>query len=203
MSDDAIIHIDDIPWTDGGQGEHFAHQRRKLGRAGKALGCSMIELPPGKTAWPFHYHLGNEEALYILEGEATLRLGAARHRVRAGHYVALPADSDHAHQLTNTTSEPCRYLVISTMREPDVTVYPDSDKIGVFAGAAPGANASERTLDMFVPRAAAVDYWHDEPIGARTADSEAAEADAQAQQDELIDDQLAQMRKRLGLNTEP
>jgi uncharacterized cupin superfamily protein len=196
MADDSIVHIDDVQWSDGGRGEHFAHRRKKIGAAGKELGCSLIELAPGKTAWPFHYHLGNEEALYVLEGEATLRLGEQRHRIRAGHYVALPAGEAHAHQMTNTSSQPCRYLVISTMREPDIGVYPDSEKVGVFAGGPPGGDPKDRTLWMFLPKAAAVDYWEGEPIG----DPEAAARQAEEELEGKIDAEIDALKDKLGLD---
>jgi uncharacterized cupin superfamily protein len=53
------------------------------------LGCSLFEVAPGKRAWPFHYHFANEEALYILEGSATLRLGAEEFQLSQGYFVAL------------------------------------------------------------------------------------------------------------------
>ena len=36
--------------------------------------------------------------------------------------------------MTNQGSEPSRVLMISTLNDPAVAVYPDSDKIGVFPG---------------------------------------------------------------------
>ena len=59
---------------------------------GVHLGASLYELPPGAAAWPLHYHLANEEALWIIKGQATLELGDERHDVRAGHDIALPPD---------------------------------------------------------------------------------------------------------------
>ena len=37
------------------------------------------------------------------------------------------------HQIFNRSQAPLRYLAISTMREPEVAVYPDSRKVGVLA----------------------------------------------------------------------
>ena len=69
---------------------------------------------------------------------------------------------DIAHQLFNEGSEVLRYLVFSTMEEPDVVVYPDSKKVGVFAGAAPGGDKAARTLLTYLPLASEVDYWSGE-----------------------------------------
>jgi uncharacterized cupin superfamily protein len=158
-----IVHGDDVEWGEARHGEHFAHRRCRLSRAagGRGIGCSLVELAPGKTGWPFHYHLGNEEAIYMLAGEATLRLGEGRHRVRAGHYIALPKGDAYAHQMTNTGTEPCRYLVMSTMVDPDVAVYPDSNKIG----AVTGTSADGYPTWTHFPRDGAVAYWHGEPAG--------------------------------------
>lgn len=120
----------------------------------------MMELDPGKTAWPFHYHSANEEALFVLTGEAMLRLGRRQLSVRAGDYVALPVGPDDAHQLTNTGSEVVRYLVISTMTVPDVCVYPDAGKVGV-VGALRDDDGQARRVVTF-PLGAEVGYWEGE-----------------------------------------
>jgi uncharacterized cupin superfamily protein len=112
----------------------FKFRRKRLGAAagGKAIGTSWFELPPGKRAFPFHFHLANEEAIYILEGEGTLRLGEETHPLRAGDYVTFNPGPP-GHQVINTGSALLRYLSFSTMLEPEVAVYPDSKKTGVLA----------------------------------------------------------------------
>jgi uncharacterized cupin superfamily protein len=45
----------------------------------------------------------------------------------------LGAEKLGAHQLRNDTSEPVRVLMVSTRTDLEITVYPDSDKIGVSA----------------------------------------------------------------------
>lgn len=196
MSDDGVIHGEDLPWSEHETGELFAHRRRQLSRAagGRRLGCSMFELDPNKTAFPFHYHLGNEEAVYVLQGEATLRLGTRRIRVRAGDYIALPAGEAHAHQLTNTGDQVCRYLALSTMREPDAIVYPDSDKVGVIAGSAPGGPSEARVLAAFFPREAAVAYEHGE--GGAGAPQGAVEE--RVDLEERVDAEFEQLKRKLG-----
>ena len=75
-----------------------------------------------------------------------------------GEYVALPADESGAHRIHNDGDAPLRCLMISTMNEPDVTVYPDDDGIGVFVGAPPGGE-EERPVAGFWDRDDAVEYW--------------------------------------------
>lgn len=174
MSGSRVIHSDDLPWETGGHGDLFGHRRRRLAppAGGRGLGCSMMELDPGRTAWPFHYHHANEEALFVLSGEATLRLGTQRLQVRAGDYVALPPGPDHAHQLTNTSHAVVRYLVMSTMVAPDVCVYPDSNKVGV-VGALTDAEGEPRRVVTF-PLDAEVDYWASEGPEAPTQREQAS-----------------------------
>jgi uncharacterized cupin superfamily protein len=68
----------------------FAFKRKRLGAqaGGKGLGTSWFELQPGKKAFPMHFHLANEEAIFILEGEGVLRRPPGEPPVRAGNYIA-------------------------------------------------------------------------------------------------------------------
>ena len=68
-----VVFEEDVPKVETARGERFASTRRQLGRAagGVQLGCSLMEVPPGKRAWPAHSHSTNEEALYILSGPGT------------------------------------------------------------------------------------------------------------------------------------
>lgn len=141
-------------------------RRRHLSAAASAdgdpdLGCSLYELPHDASSWPYHYHEGNAEALYVLEGGGSIRLDGEMYSLEVGDYVALPTGEAGAHRVINDSDGVLRYLAVSTMREPDVTVYPDSDKVGVFAGAAPGGR-EERTEHGYYRRGDAVDYWEGE-----------------------------------------
>ncbi|MFC7204445.1 cupin domain-containing protein [Haloferax namakaokahaiae] len=156
----------DHDWVEAETGDRFAFRRKQLGAlaGGRDIGCSLYEVPPGKRPWPTHYHEGNEEAVYVLSGTGTLhtREGAADCSLSPGTYVALPTGEEFARQIENDGDEPLRYLAISTMNDPDVAVYPDSDKVGVFCGAPPGSDKDARTLHGYFPRGAAVGYWDGE-----------------------------------------
>jgi hypothetical protein len=64
--------------------------------------------------------------------------------------VALLARAQEAHQIVNDLGAVLRYLCFSTMVEPDVMVYPDSGKVGIFDGAAPGGSKEKRTFSKFL-----------------------------------------------------
>ena len=69
-----------MEWEEQTHGERFGYRRKSLSAAtgSEKLGCSLYEVPPGRRAWPYHYHLANEEAIYVLHGSGTFRLGARR-----------------------------------------------------------------------------------------------------------------------------
>ena len=158
-----IVRIADVPWEREKRG-NFDHERRRLGRVagGVQLGASLLRLAPGKAAFPAHLHHANEEAILVLQGSGTLRLGKVRYPVSAGDYIALPVGTGEAHQIRNTSRAPLEYLVISTMLEPDVAEYPDSGKLGIFTGVAPGGEVAARKLYGFYMASAKVDYYKNE-----------------------------------------
>ncbi|TMT85923.1 cupin domain-containing protein [Haloterrigena sp. H1] len=135
-------------------------RRKELSSAVDAsdLGCSLYELPPGMRSWPYHYHTANEEALYVLAGEGKLKAETGLVELTAGDYVTLPANERGGHRVVNDSEEPLLYLAMSTMNEPDVTVYPEMDKFGVFVGSPPGGRG-ERTLEGYYHIDDETDYW--------------------------------------------
>ena len=162
-----VIGEGDLEWSGQSHGEKFACRRKQLSRAagGEKVGCSLYEVPPRRRAWPYHYHLANEEAIYVLEGSGTLRIGREEGEevgLSQGDYVALPVGAEGTHQLVNTSGAPLRYLCFSTMVEHDVMVYPDSGKVGIFGGAAPGGSKEERTYAKFLREDAEVGYYDGE-----------------------------------------
>lgn len=130
------ININEIEWQQSKPHGDFQYARKSLTQAasGKMLGASIYQLLPGKKAFPFHFHHANEEAILILKGSGTLRLGNEKIPVAEGDYIALPIGPEHAHQLINTSSESLEYLCFSTMIVPEVSEYPDSKKLGAIVG---------------------------------------------------------------------
>jgi len=152
----------DLDWTTTDHGEtEFRRKRLATAAGGERLGCSLYELSPGKKSWPFHFHTGNEEAMYVLAGTGRLRTADGTDSLEPGDYVTFPVGEDGGHRVVNDGDETLRYLAMSTMDDPDVTVYPDSNKIGIYAGSAPGSDA-DRVVEGYYRRDDDVDYWLDE-----------------------------------------
>lgn len=145
------------------EGSSFGGERRRVGAqiGAQKLGYSFFYVPPGMTAFPYHNHVGNEEMIYIIEGDGILRLGKDELAVSAETVIACPP-GDFPHQLINTGSRELRYLVVSTMAYPDISEYPDSNKIGAYATSAGRPQSGFRAL--FV-RDRNVNYYEGEDGG--------------------------------------
>lgn len=159
-----VINENEIEWEDNSHGERFAYRRKALASMANAehLGCSLYVVPPGKRPFPYHYHTANEEALFVLSGDGTLKTHNETLEITAGDYVALPVGESGARQVINSSDEPLRYLCISTMINPEIIGYPDSGKYGLFAGSAPFGPMDRRTLTTFLSADAKMDYWDGE-----------------------------------------
>jgi len=142
----------------------FTWKRMRLAaRLGsEKLGASVYELPPGQRAFPYHLHHANEELLVVLDGSVAVRGESGEETLGRGDAVLFPVGREGAHQVVNRSEEAARFMVVSTMIEPDITEFPDTGKVGLFAGAPPGGQAP-RTLEAFLRRDAEVGYFEDEP----------------------------------------
>jgi uncharacterized cupin superfamily protein len=96
------------------------------------LGMSVYELPPGQSICPYHYECGDEEWLLALEGRPTVRTPAGEEELEPGDVVCFPEGEEGAHKVTNRGEGRVLVAMLSTKRSPDVAVYPDSNKIGVW-----------------------------------------------------------------------
>jgi uncharacterized cupin superfamily protein len=147
---DHVINLSEVPAVkiDAPEGSAFGGSRQRVGAAigAQKLGYSFFSVPPGKAAFPYHTHTTNEEMIYVLEGQGLLRLGKEEIEATAGTVVACRPGTEFPHQLVNTGNHDLRYLVVSTMEYPDLSEYPDSNKIGAYATAAVGRQVGFRAL---------------------------------------------------------
>jgi uncharacterized cupin superfamily protein len=141
----------------------FSWNRIQLARrlGGDKLGASVFELPPGQRSFPYHFHHANEELLLVLSGEVVLRTPDGTQTMGPGDAELFQVGAAGAHQVSNESAQPARFIMFSTMVEPEIAEYPDSGNVGVFAGRAPGA-AGEATLWRYLDGAAERDYFHGE-----------------------------------------
>jgi uncharacterized cupin superfamily protein len=124
---------------------------RAVGSTGLAM--FVYDLDPGEGSSPYHYEY-EEEWLLVVEGTVVVRAPDGEHALERGDLVCFPAGPAGAHKVMNRSDAPARTLLFSSARVPAVSVYPDSDKIGVF----PGNDADE----LFVERSSAAPWTHGE-----------------------------------------
>ena len=123
----------DIPWRAWADVPLFDVRYKHLSIAALGhtyhIGVAIEELPPGMRTAPAHYHIFEEEHIYVLEGSPTLRLGDGRHAMKPGDYVCFPAGQKAGHCLINETGSPCRYVIVGEHDPNEVVIYTDSNKI--------------------------------------------------------------------------
>jgi uncharacterized cupin superfamily protein len=104
----------------------------------RAVGSSatvmfVYDLDPGEGSSPYHYEY-EEEWLLVVEGTVVVRAPDGEHTLERGDLVCFPPGPEGAHKVMNRSDSPARTLLFSSARVPAVSVYPDSDKIGVWPG---------------------------------------------------------------------
>ena len=116
-----------------------AHGTRLGPSAGAGdLGCTLYEVDPGGQAVPYHAHHANEELLIVLDGTLELRSPEGLRTVSRGSVVAFAPGPAGAHRLRNVSDAPARYLVVSTMRFPEVAEQLDTGTILAMKGPGDG-----------------------------------------------------------------
>jgi uncharacterized cupin superfamily protein len=148
----------------------YVCRRARVGReiGGQRLGGSVWEIAPGQAACPYHFHFGDEEMLFVLDGRPTLRTPQGWRELEPGAAVCFQRGPGGAHQVMNHTRARVRVLIVSTAGDPDVCVYPDSDKVGVYARYDDEGGAE---MELYFRRLEATDYYDREPASSAAASS--------------------------------
>lgn len=131
------------------------------------MGASVYAAEPGRTIWPYHYHHGIEEWLYVISGEPVLRDPHGRRRLTPGDFVCFPSGPGGAH----TIQGPGRFMLFSTVSgdQPYMSVYPDSGKVSGPEG--------------MLLCSSAVEYWYGEGTWTAATSGPAATPDPEATPD--------------------
>jgi uncharacterized cupin superfamily protein len=113
--------------------EAFGAHEADIGSAigGRHLRGSLLEIPPGKRAWPYHWEGAQEEWLLVLSGTPTVRTPEGEERLAPGDLVCFPRGPEGAHQVRNDADAACRIVMLSNRAAVNVIAYPDSGKVGV------------------------------------------------------------------------
>jgi len=151
------VNLFDVSLTkddDGPAGYHVSYSRVGPLIGASALGLSVYELPPGQSICPYHFEYPFEEWLIVLEGTATLRHPGGEAELGPWDTACFPVGPEGAHKVTNKGDGTVRVAMLSGKSKVNVSVYPDSDKVGVWSG-------DDEVKHLF-RRESAVDYFDGE-----------------------------------------
>jgi len=118
----------------------------------KRLGLSIYDLPSGQAICPYHFEWTDEEWLIVVAGAPTLRTPDGERVLEPGDTVCFPEGPDGAHHIRNDADGIARVALLSTKSAVGVAEYPDSDKVGVWAGDA----------QYMLRRSEHLEYWDGE-----------------------------------------
>ena len=155
MSEIKQFSIDHLPATHRHEQEQFEYFRKKVVPYGASRNTvvSVYEIPPHKSAYPYHYHHKNEETFFILSGNGILKTPQGERTVSAGDFLFFPTGPQGAHRITNSSdTENLVYIDFDTVHDLDIAIYPDSDKIGIWG----------MGINKIYPSIADVDYYQGE-----------------------------------------
>ena len=106
------------------------------GRARRALGdalgltqygVNLGRLEPGAVSSLRHWHTGEDEFVFVLEGSPTLVTEEGEQVLGPGLAAGFPAHTENGHQLENRSGKSVLYLEVGTRATRDVVTYPDTD----------------------------------------------------------------------------
>lgn len=157
MNQDQIkqAKIEELPTSHKCEHEGYEYFRRKFVpfSAARNTVVSIYEIPPQKTAYPYHYHHKNEETFYIISGEGILKTPHGARKVGPGELLFFPTGPEGAHKLTNSSeTDNLVYIDFDAVHDVDIAVYPDSDKIGIWG----------MGINQIFPQSGSVDYYDGE-----------------------------------------
>ena len=105
--------------------EYFKYEITKRDINNQCYIC-FYDIPPKKTAYPYHYHMANTEVFYIISGHGLFITPEGEREVSSGDIIVLGRGPNGAHKIVNTSeTEVLTYLDCDTAVSPDVVFYPD------------------------------------------------------------------------------
>jgi uncharacterized cupin superfamily protein len=104
-------------------------ERRALGDALglTQFGVNQVRLPPGTWSAMRHWHIHEDEFVYVLIGELTLVTDAGRQVLRAGEAAGFAAGKADGHHLINESDGDAVYLEVGRRADSELCVYSDTD----------------------------------------------------------------------------
>lgn len=93
----------------------------------KNFGVNLTRLAPHAMSSLRHAHLRQDEFVYVVQGNPTLRTDEVSQRLAPGMCVGFPAATGNAHHLHNETESEVLYLEIGDRTPGEEVTYSDDD----------------------------------------------------------------------------
>ncbi len=105
--------------------------KKKLGNAAGLtnFGVNLVSLAPGSSSALRHWHLKQDEFIYVLAGEITLVTNEGEQKLGVGDCAGFPGGEANGHHLINKSEQIAQYLEIGDRTKGDFVTYPDDDLI--------------------------------------------------------------------------
>ncbi len=114
MQDDAEVY-----WIS--LGDRVGMQRAHL---------NFARIPPGKAAFPVHFHAMQEEYVFVVSGKGTATIGDATCEIGPGDYLGFPVD-DTPHGIRNTGDADLICLMGGERTATEVATFPELGKVAI------------------------------------------------------------------------
>ena len=94
------------------------------------FGAGEVELAPGASTGLYHWHVNEDELVYILAGEVVMVEGDAEQLLRAGDCATFKAGVRVGHSFENRSDAPARLLEVGHRHpEKETAHYPGYDLV--------------------------------------------------------------------------
>lgn len=115
---------------------------------------AIYEVPPLKASYPYHYHIANTEAFYVISGCGIVETRTGKRPIKEGDFIICPPSEKGTHKIMNTSEHvPLKYIDFDTTHTPDIVHYPNTSKTGIIVHNQPG---------MFFRDSSQVNYYEGE-----------------------------------------
>jgi uncharacterized cupin superfamily protein len=91
------------------------------------FGARLVTLPPGSWSSQRHWHMHEDEFVYMISGELILVTDGREDVMRAGDCAGFKAGERNGHCLQNRSGAPASFLVVGSRNEADWGEYSDID----------------------------------------------------------------------------
>ena len=107
-------------------------QKRSAKTLGDAAGLTqfgvrLVTLPPGAWSAQRHWHMHEDEFVYVVDGELVLIEDAGKTTLTTGECAGFPCGVQDGHHLVNESDRDATFLVVGTRDNADHGEYPDID----------------------------------------------------------------------------